>query len=381
MVDTWRLDNRPMRITKSITVASDIDQTPRVQQIEGIFDLQHSNISHQSWTVEMPLDDQPWNIGLIVGPSGSGKSTIARQIWPEEIAAYENQNWPDNQSIVDGFPEDTPVKEIIHLLSSVGFSSPPAWLRPYRVLSTGQRFRASVARALAGNAAFTVIDEFTSVVDRTVAQIGSAAIAKTVRALGKQFVAISCHEDIIDWLNPDWIYRPEAEHFEWRLLRRRPLIELEIQRVHRSTWKIFRHHHYLDNNIASGAVCYLATWNDRPVAFTSWLQSLTSKNAKREHRTVTLPDFQGVGIGHAISTCIASMWKALGNRATSTTTHPAFAASRKKDPRWICTRNPSLAHTDSRKQKRYKHAGQRLTAGFEYVGPPMDQVEALKLRA
>jgi len=48
--------------------------------------------------------------------------------------------WPNDQSILDGFPPGMPIKEIVELLSSVGFSSPPAWLRPFRVLSTENNF-------------------------------------------------------------------------------------------------------------------------------------------------------------------------------------------------------------------------------------------------
>src|SRR5439155_19760773 len=55
--------------------------------------------------------------------------------------------------------------------------------------------------------ALPIFDEFTSVVDRTVAQIGSAAVAKTIRRSGKQLVAASCHYDVIEWLQPDWIDR------------------------------------------------------------------------------------------------------------------------------------------------------------------------------
>ena len=40
------------------------------------------------------------------------------------------------------------------------------------------------------------MDEFTSVVDRQVAQIGAHAIQKYVRKHGRQFVAVSCHYDI-----------------------------------------------------------------------------------------------------------------------------------------------------------------------------------------
>src|SRR5204863_2808518 len=101
------------------------------------------------------------------------------------------------RSVLDGFPVDVPIKELIELLSSVGFSSPPAWLRPYHVLSTGQQFRVTLAWLLAAAPSdrLVVCDEYTSVVDRTVAQIGSAAVAKTVRRRGQRFVAVTCHED------------------------------------------------------------------------------------------------------------------------------------------------------------------------------------------
>src|SRR5262249_54540089 len=150
-------------------------------------------------------------------PSGCGKSTIAKSFWPEKMAA--TQSWPKEQTILDAFPEEMSIKEIVQLLSSVGFSSPPYWLRPYHVLSTGQQFRVGLARLLAEHPDLAVVDEFTSVVDRTVAQIGSAALAKTVRSRNQKFIAVTCHEDVEPWLNPDWVYRPDVNQFTWRLLR------------------------------------------------------------------------------------------------------------------------------------------------------------------
>src|SRR5262249_47030182 len=152
------------------------------------------------------LDEKAWHIGLITGPSGCGKSTIARHLWPDETR--QRFDWPTDASILDAFPASLSIKEIAALLSSVGFSSPPAWLRPFHVLSTGQQFRVTLARLLAEFPDLAVMDEYTSVVDRTVAQIGSAALARTVRQRGQRFVAVTCHEDVIDWLQPDWIYCP-----------------------------------------------------------------------------------------------------------------------------------------------------------------------------
>ncbi len=361
----------------SITVKSPIQRTPRVLQVEGMFDLPPAHKSELSWDVCLPLDERPWNIGLIVGPSGCGKSTIARRLWPAAMA-YEVA-WPSDRAVLDAFPERMPIKDIVALLSSVGFSSPPAWLRPFHVLSTGQQFRVRLALLLACCPDLAVMDEFTSTVDRTVAQIGSHALAKTVRARAQQFIALTCHEDVEPWLNPDWVYRPDTNTFTWRLLQRRPAITLQVCRVRRAMWQLFKPHHYLSTALAPGAVCFAAFWQQRPVAFSAWINSLTAQGGKREHRTVTLPDYQGTGIGHALSSHIASLWRALGYRATSTTTHPAFIAARQRSPHWRMMRAPSLVRPHSRRTLR--HAVNRLTAGFEYIGPALDSELAGRLIA
>ncbi|HXG12377.1 MAG TPA: GNAT family N-acetyltransferase [Gemmataceae bacterium] len=367
----------------SITVSSVIIETPRVLQVRGMFDLPPAEHSVESWEVDLPLEERSWHIGLIVGPSGCGKSTIARRLWPEETARSSQLDWPRDRSLLDGFPADLPIKEVVALLSSVGLSSPPAWLRPFHVLSTGQQFRVILARLLAEAGqqpgCVCVLDEFTSVVDRTVARIGSAALAKTVRQRGQRFVAVTCHEDVLDWLQPDWVYRPAERLFAWRCLRCRPPIILEIVRCPASAWPLFAPHHYLSHHLNRSAVCFLASWEERPIAFSAWLPFVgAGPPTRREHRTVVLPDYQGVGIGNALSATIASMWQALGYRATSTTTHPAMIQSRLRSPLWRMTRGPALAGRE-RKLVKLKHATTRLTAGFRYVGPSMPKEQALDL--
>jgi hypothetical protein len=353
-----------------IVVESAIVPTPRLMQAAGLFDLAVPPTSRLEWDVTLPFEAQPWSLGLITGPSGCGKSTIARTLWPRE--SNWSHQWPRDRSILDAFPAALSIRDVITLLSAVGFASPPAWLRPYHVLSTGQQFRATLARLLAESPQLAVMDEFTSVVDRTVAQIGSAALAKTVRARGQQFVAVTCHDDVADWLQPDWIYQPAENRFTWRRLRRRPAIVLHVFRCRASAWPLFAAHHYLSHRLAPSAICFLAVWNQRPVAFSSWLPFVgAGPPARREHRTVTIPDYQGVGIGNALSALIASMWKALGCRAISTTTHPAMIRARQRSPLWRMQRPPSLAHSRERRFTNLHHATTRLTAGFEYIGPAM----------
>ncbi len=237
-----------------VTLSCPIDETPRVLPVRGLFDLAAEKTSRVEWDIDAPVHDAPWSIGLITGPSGCGKSTLARHLFPAPaLWADALPPWPGHQSVLDGFPEALSVKDVTELLGSVGFSSPPAWLRPHHALSTGQRFRCDLARLLSllGDAP-RVFDEYTSVVDRVVAQIGSAAVAKAVRSRGLRFIAVTCHEDVEDWLQPDWVLRPADGTFTRRRLRRRPPIHLEVARCGSQVWRLFAPHHYLSHALAAG---------------------------------------------------------------------------------------------------------------------------------
>src|SRR5262249_14107070 len=196
---------------------------------------------------------------------------------------------------------------------------------------------------------------------------GSAAFARTVRAKNVRAVCVTCHDDVIDWLQPDWTYLPATNQFAWRCLRRRPDVVVEVSRCGKEQWRLFAPHHYLSGGLAPSATCLLARWQGRPVAFSAWLPFVGSgPPARREHRTVTLPDFQGAGTGPALSALAASAWRGLGYRALSTTTHPGLIRSRQRSPFWVLRRAPSLASGHERGGLR--HATTRLTAGFEYTG-------------
>jgi GNAT superfamily N-acetyltransferase len=323
-------------------------------------------------------------VGLIVGPSGCGKSTIARELFPD--AYVKGFDWSATRSVIDGFPSGVSIRDVTTLLNSVGFSSPPSWMRPFGVLSNGEQFRATLARALIEYPDLCVFDEFTSVVDRTVGKIGSHAVAKTVRRRKQKFIAVTCHDDVLEWLNPDWVYSPVDGSFTWRELRRRPAIEIEISRVHHSAWKLFAPHHYLTADLSHAAVCYCAFIDGRPVGFHSYLPFVgglgkDKRKAVRGHRSVVLPDFQGVGIGNLLITTLAGMWAAQGKRVFRNTGHPAEIAGANRDPNWRLIRAPSRGVRDNKASMNAKRALDRLTASFEYIGGRMDEVDAAGLSA
>lgn len=371
----------------------------RVNNVTSMYDVPLQARAHQEWEVDIPIDspDDAWQVGLIVGPSGSGKTSIARDLWPESYV--RTYSWPDDASILDAFPEESTVKDIIGGLVSVGFSSPPDWVKPYGALSTGQQMRADLARALIDieRGRLVVFDEFTSVVDRTVAKVGSAALARAVRRVsGQRFIAVTCHEDVVDWLTPDWVYEPHTATFSRRSLQpgydKRPPIRLDITRVHSSAWRLFKQHHYLSHELNPSAVCYLAEWAGQPVAFGAVLNVIGFKNVYRESRMVVLPDYQGVGIGGAFTDFLGDLYVKAGHRFRATAGHPGLNAHRNRSPKWALVTVGAVGlgkhggKYDGKVVKRQKVRASvasdgRSVATFEYIGTSADSNDETGVRA
>ena len=355
----------------------EIKTSARVMQCRSLFDVPPADVSAERWSFDLDLPED-WTIGVIVGPSGSGKSTLAGELWGDHLC--RGFDYPADRAVVDAFPSGMGIKDVTNVLSSVGFSSPPAWLRPFHVLSTGQKFRVDVARALSEAAGgLIVIDEFTSVVDRTVAQIGSAAVSKAVRRLpGQRFVAVTCHYDVIDWLDPDWVLEMPTGSLTRRSLQGRPPIDLDIYQADRSAWRIFAPHHYLSSDANKAARFFVAEVGGQPAALMAMLSFPHPKTPSwKIHRVVCLPDFQGVGIGSRLQDLLSEAYAATGKYVGITTTHPGLIGSLGRSKVWICTCAPAVTRPNRNKGKRGRvvksmrrtQAVNRWSATFRYVGP------------
>jgi ABC-type ATPase involved in cell division len=361
-----------------IELESPVKRSGRVQQVEGMMDVPQADVQRTVINVPQAMVDvamgkpaQPWQIGLIVGPSGSGKTTAANALFTHNPMP----EWDADRALVDGFPRALTGKDVTGWLTSVGLGSPPAWLRPYRTLSTGEQFRADVARALAYATpeSPTVIDEFTSTVDRQVAQVASHAVAKAVRRTDLQLVAVACHFDIIDWLQPDWVYRPDTVDFEWRRLQRRPSIDVEITTLPKSAWAPFARYHYLSHVLHGAAKCFGLWIGDECVAFNAFIPfpHPSRKNIRMGHRLVVLPDYQGLGLGLFFDDWLGQWLWERGYRYHKTISHPALIHAYSKSPRWeaLPTQNKPTRGGAKRLQKTSQNTRKLATRGFRYVAP------------
>lgn len=365
-----------------VSVGSNIEPTHRMRQVGSMFDCPIEQKLARDWRFEAPIEDRKWNIGLIVGPSGCGKSTIGRHMFGQPF----QPKW--KMSLVDSF-EQVSIEDVCDAFSSVGLNTIPAWLRNRDTLSNGEGFRADIANALLTvRDAPVVVDEFTSVVDRDVAKTAYHCVQKYIRKVDRQFVAISCHDDIIEWLQPDWIIEPASQSFTWRSLRQRPIISVEIKRCERSEWEVFRHYHYMMSSLPNGP-CFGAYVNDRQVGFLGIAHIPISRGKRvgqliwRVSRVVTLPDWQGVGIGTAIVETIARAYAGAKDLAIrNTPAHPSYVRSHKKSKNWKLVRKPS---TESIVGKLFgasgamKASSERSCHVFEWQGSRMNRDEAVRL--
>lgn len=179
----------------------DIKDTFRVSRVMANFDVQKEHCN-KTFDGELNLPDD-WQIGLICGASGTGKSTIANELFGD----YQNDRLSfEANSVIDDMPKDVNVTDIQRMFYAVGFGSVPCWLKPYGVLSNGEQMRVRLAKALLSSDN-VLFDEFTSVIDRNVAKTLCMALNKSLKRYEqKKFVAVSCHKDIIEYLQPDWIF-------------------------------------------------------------------------------------------------------------------------------------------------------------------------------
>jgi GNAT superfamily N-acetyltransferase len=224
-----------------------------------------------------------------------------------------------------------------------------------------------------------VIDEFTSVVDRQIAQVGAYAFSKNWRRAQKdkpkQCVLLSCHYDIIDWCEPDWVYDIATGKYQGRGLWRRPKIELEIYQTNWRFWHLFQPHHYLKAGPMPASKVYLGVVDGTPVAHVGVAPKAKGKDVEtRGARFVVMPEWQGLGVGLKFRNHVAQLQLdgegiMPGRKCThlSTSSHPGLVRAYRRDPKWQQITCPLHGQNTQHARNTAKRHGVKKT-GFEGFG-------------
>jgi GNAT superfamily N-acetyltransferase len=104
---------------------------------------------------------------------------------------------------------------------------------------------------------------------------------------------------------------------------------------------MFRQHHYLNGKLGAGVRCYVAIYQNKPIAFIAVVCTRMKAKYYRVSRLVVLPDYQGIGVGKRFLNFIAELY--------SSQTHQPF---------YILTSNPQIIRGDMKNWKltRFGHA-------------------------
>ncbi len=245
-----------------------------------------------------------FNVGLIYGASGSGKTTLAKQIFgPDIFQSVINEDEP----IINQFPKHFTYNECASLLTGIGLNSVPCWVRPVKTLSNGQRARAEAALMMSLAEGIVCIDEWTSVVDRTVARAMSYCLQKFARKFNKQIILLSCHNDVLEWLRPDFVIDCNEQKFMRRendafFFQEREELCFSIRKIGRESWNYFSKYHYLSDKLPGGKLYLYGLFHaSKQIGFQCFANyTPTRKNTLpiyHSNRTVIHPDYQGLGLG------------------------------------------------------------------------------------
>jgi len=296
-----------------LTLTSPVATSFRATKAANSLDIDAEKKSIHHFKVQADIKT-PFNIGVIVGASGSGKTTLAKHIYGEEaFKEILNSSLP----VIEQFPESLSYDECAAMLCGVGLTAVPCWIRPAYTLSNGQKARAECALQMAReDSNVIVIDEWTSVVDRTVAKVMSHCIQKHARKTGKTVVLLSCHYDVLDWLNPDWIIDANKQAYTnrrllWQDFKRIEQLQFDIREADKSTWRYFSRYHYLNEKLAGGKQLFYGLWDGNNqigfLAFTNYVPHRKDRLQKMQlhfNRLVIHPDYCGFGLGiHFLNKC------------------------------------------------------------------------------
>ena len=302
----------------------------------------------------------PFRCLAIVGRSGGGKTTLLKDLANTGYWHFPRRQFDNSKAIVSNFSSR---EDAVERLSAVGLKSIPTWVKPRNVLSVGEGFRADMALNIEDH---VLIDEFTSTVDRNVARSCCTSLGKYIRRTNKQGVVVcSCHKDFIEFLKPEFVIDiDDLKVYDLRCQDLSRTIEIDIYRTQdKDLWNIFKEHHYMSASLNTACHFYVMKLHgtEELVGCFSTLSQMTGtkKWSWRVHRTVVLPDYQGLGISSRTLNFFGDWYQSQGRFLSIRTSSIPMLNSLKSNPLWAVGKATNSKHTDQKKTH-WTAAGERL---------------------
>jgi len=282
----------------------------------------------------------PGHIVAYVGPSGSGKTTALRRVAHRCAYACDVQkiSFPEGKALVDAVAPQGSLADALELLSLCALGEAPLWLRGYETLSTGEQFRARIARALGarvgvhangGAGGMLLIDEFGSGLHRRAARALAHNLRRVATRRGVALAVATVHDELLTDLQPDTVVRLDGAggaRVHVSVPRRRALSlcrRLHIVRGTRRDWDAFSPMHYRSTEelgfvdqvyVLRAGLCGeavgIVVYSYPPAELTLRNQATRgvfkgnlrklNQEVRILRRLVVHPDLRGCGLGHRL---------------------------------------------------------------------------------
>jgi len=395
------------------------------RSVQDVFDLVEpmGNLGIPPSSSPFPMS-MPWALGAVYGSSGSGKTSTLSLFACKHAEMFGLQsNFVANKPVIDQVHHDP--AEAQQLLQEVGFKSVPAWLAQFRFLSTGQKARVELTRALRAlqeGCPMVIIDEFGSTLDPMTREAMAYTFARAVyrRAYPDSHVIVAINDErILPWLQPCWVFDVDACEYRFsqrfldapevrqqlaktfRLRQKGALLhglvfqdtiplEITLQLAdstgRRRVWEAVKHNHYLDHKNRGSMGFFIILRSPYLVAGKTILAgicmlicnaawSLNERTSMQRFaaRFVVIPALQGLGIGPRAACMVAEVLATAGLELRFTTSHPALIRSFESQPKlWASARDPQLGSDSAgtRMQTTHMKKPNRMRHFFKYVGGP-----------
>jgi ABC-type transport system involved in cytochrome c biogenesis ATPase subunit len=195
----------PLTLKCHVEFSTKAEITERTMAVCEAFGLGVDEAKHFVFYENFSLNFRRGNVIYLTGDSGGGKTLLLKafkDFFSEEAVALSDLEIDPEETLVEGVGRD--VKEAIEILSLCGLNDAFLFLRKYKELSDGQKYRYRLAKLIDNKEKNVwIIDEFCATLDRVMARIIAYLVQKTARKLGKTVVVATTHSDLMEDFQPD----------------------------------------------------------------------------------------------------------------------------------------------------------------------------------
>ncbi len=239
------LDQSPKAIVVSncgYRVESPLLRTRATRKVQEAFGI-HKEMLSTTLFSNLSFKVTPGQIVLLCGPSGAGKTTLLSVLRKAltgsdaEIPGMQGkvtvssharvaslEPLPNSLPLISALGSHCSIDDALYALSLSGLAEAQLYVKRFRDLSNGQRYRAMMARLLASRASVWLADEFCATLDPVTANIVARNLRRSAEALhASVIVAAANWSEFIEELRPDLVIHLrspwEFRLFHWKGFR------------------------------------------------------------------------------------------------------------------------------------------------------------------